>query len=382
MLFILDSSIVNDLESGSEDAMCVLQKLANARRSGKHLIYASRGVFNALANSPNLDEITRGVYHKILSNLPTSNLKKYKEQFSLCFRIIGSQNKKDSPEKNILDLSVEYLSDNSFDETIFLAENLDDIKFYKFIAKIYKYFNELKNLELNFFEICGGGDTIGNQYKSIQQQEDKFCLCLCDSDIDVPGSSLGTTAAKVKKYDDPSKPLCKAEFLQVREIENLIPIAFLELLLIEKDEFKERVEKLKDILNNEEVIEKHPNILKYIDLKKGIALGKSYNKIKNKPTFFQYWNSIVESYGCPIEFESCFNNQECSEGKVEKCMCIILPGFNNKILEHILNKVIDKNDLETLASLIKQDINLIEEWNSLGTTITSWGCGGNKMRVI
>ena len=134
MLFILDSSVINDLESNSEDAICVLQTLANARRIGKHLIYGSRNVLNALANSPNLDETTRGVYRKISSNLPTSNLRQYKEQLSLCFRIIGSQNSKELPAENILDLSIKYLSENSFDDTIFLAENLEDIKFYKFIV--------------------------------------------------------------------------------------------------------------------------------------------------------------------------------------------------------------------------------------------------------
>ena len=71
----------------------------------------------------------------------------------------------------------------------------------------------------------GGGQTTAAEFATIQNSKNRLCLCITDSDKRYPGADLGDTAKAVQQVRDAGQHLCELLHLEVRAIENLLPLA-------------------------------------------------------------------------------------------------------------------------------------------------------------
>lgn len=109
----------------------------------------------------------------------------------------------------------------SVQPTAFLCENLDDIKFYMKLVRLYYPDTPIKAMRYH-----GGGNTTVDVFSYLKGMQ-VVCLVILDSDIKYPGCKIGDTARKcLAKYKTPMGYI-EVKMLDVHEAENLVPIAFM-----------------------------------------------------------------------------------------------------------------------------------------------------------
>lgn len=109
----------------------------------------------------------------------------------------------------------------SVQPTAFLCENLDDIKFYMKLVRIYYPDTPIKAMRYH-----GGGDTTVDVFSYLKGLR-VACLVILDSDIKYPGCKIGDTARKCLAKQKTASSYVEVKMLDVHEAENLVPIAFM-----------------------------------------------------------------------------------------------------------------------------------------------------------
>lgn len=109
----------------------------------------------------------------------------------------------------------------SVQPTAFLCENLDDIKFYMKLVRIYYPTTPIRAMRYH-----GGGDTTVDVFTYLKGLQ-VACLVILDSDIKYPGCKLGETARKCLAKQKTASSYVEVKMLDVHEAENLVPIAFM-----------------------------------------------------------------------------------------------------------------------------------------------------------
>lgn len=157
------------------------------------MVVAKREVFFALADFPELSMVSRGIYWALGNRM--SERKLLLDRTKKYCRLIASK-----PEGNLIQegdseiilLNISEISEKDFsDYSIMLAENEDDIAFYKYVGQYYVRQNEIGNIRIHFEGQNGGGSTTANVLERIASEKKRMCLCITDSDRkygnDMPG---------------------------------------------------------------------------------------------------------------------------------------------------------------------------------------------------
>jgi hypothetical protein len=271
-------------------------------------------------------------------------------------------------EENIRNIYIpytEFLDSNSMQKTTIVSENIqnDGLIYQELFPEIYKRYDNLP-FKFDLDKDMGGGNTIHNVLECRCTEKDvKFHLFIVDGDRISPlKPGIGTTAKTIKK----SYKQCKSNsiykfklyILNVRELENLIPLLFIKEHCGE--EFYNKYIK---------IIETEPEITKYLDIKKGIIC-----KDKNKK-----YQSVNEC-----------NIVECK--KDDKIYCEFLKKSNldffdegkcNTLLKNFYDKY--KSNLDELENIILNNCEfeeIKENWIEIGRLIYSWGVCLGKLKII
>jgi hypothetical protein len=375
MLLVLHDSLAKALDQNT--VLEALEMIALARREGKHLVFAKRDVLKSLLNCAELSKRTRQVYLKLYAQL--AEMQVYLQTLSRRVEVIALDTGLSSRlEKHckVISVPARYFSNSSLiQKTILLTENLDDATLYQTITQIYLKWKKLKKIAILFEAYAGGGSTTKKAYQRIQDQAERFCLCLLDSDKKSPNSPLGNTAKEVKKIENPNQPLCEYLILGVREIENLIPIQ-LYSLVSSGDVNRMPCVDLLEQLEKTSLAEAR----KYLDIKNGLKLNEILEASKNSPFSKDWmnWLKNVSSLDIAIK-KNCLKHEACMKG--ENCDCIITTGFGDKILEAVI-KVIETptKDQPTQQKIVEMvDPLLKAEWEAIGEMITAWCCGTSRI---
>ncbi|WOE68756.1 hypothetical protein RZR97_06445 [Hydrogenimonas thermophila] len=258
-----------------------------------------------------------------------------------------------------------FLDSSHWQKTSIVGEHIsNDIKVYKnLFTKYYQTVHKLK-FPYYFDNRHGGGSPIKEVLEDFCQEEDKsFHLFLVDGDRESPQKSgMGSTAKGINnsyKKCQQSKKVnhykSKLKILEVKELENLIPIHWFE----EKDnEFY----KTYRLLLSEDI-----SIFKFFDIKKGVYCANSSKNIKKIEECDLECNKPMKYY--------------CEKAKKMKIDFFKINLSENKILETFLNDFED--NIDDLVKLI-DDCNIEEVkilWNNLGRVLYSWGIGFEKQRI-
>ncbi len=391
MLFFIDESLANALDSENPEAKAsknAIKLIAHSYREGNHLIYAKRETLKKIINSIS-DREDIGVYMKILENLP--QMKRYPDLFIRYIKVVADSNVLEIEDGNgkqkIIKISASYVKMLLVSKTELLGENRTDTLLYEIIAKVYLYWHR-KEFKIPIKLLCevrgGGGSTIAIEYGAIQKARARLCLCIADSDREFPDDKYkkGGTAKKLIDIDDKLEPLCEILILDVREIENLIPISIYREVVQDENQKKTItiLEKLES--SNPSTIR---NARKYLDIKKGLKLWRLLpnppsNLGKQLPSkeFLAYWEPVLGALG--IQFVVCTltSKEQCNEAinkDKDKCQCIAINGLGEGILKGekgaivVLEGKIERKEPVEVCESLKKD------WETIGEMIISWCCG-------
>lgn len=376
MLYEIDESCVEALKIKNENVIAFLDELALNRRKCKNIVVAMRNVFLEMAKMEVLSLTARSVYNKLVGKM--SERKILLEKTKKFCRIVASENKKEKmsiineDEHEIIILNINECSKDDFTmNTLMLAENEEDIIFYKLVGKYFLKKADIGYLNINFEEQNGGGSTISKSLSRIISDEKRMCLCIVDSDKKYKEASPGNTMKNIIDIIDEKVQVYFVEIfpLEIHEIENLIPISIMEKVIDKNNWEKQGLEFIK-YLTKIDATEKSPRF--YFDLKEGI-LKSSFilenekddeivKKYRKKKQYREYWEKYIEDFGVEI------NND--SEN-------VLIKGICKKILEHTLKYF---NALEEI-DMIDVEIPVEQKWMEIGEKIYCWGCVGERIAV-
>lgn len=376
MLVALHDSLLDELQKPEVDHQLIelLEDLARCRQAGFHLITGSRSLLKTITNLSNLSRKSSDVYLFILEEL--TQLRNVTKLLARRIEVTdeyatnvitnsdGSQTFQ-IPYRKLQTLSI-------FNKTILLSENLLDSKIYAHIADAYIAMNGLKGIKLKFEKRGGGGSTIAGEYYEIQQNQERLCLCVVDSDKKTPNSTIGSTAKNVTAKDDSNILLCEVAIIEPRDIENLFPTSVLR-------EIVQGASKLSviEVLETIDACPANSDARYHLDIKKGITLGEVLHSPAQEE-FHKYWKTILARHGFSNNL-ACSVSANCNNPR--ECTCIIAAGLGDKIAEEFYDKFLNVSSSQKVAERVSTIEHLRSTWESIGRIIAAWGCGSQVIRT-
>lgn len=321
MIFGIDSSIIDTLKMPDSDnyldSILLIEKLGTIFREGKHLIDLSRtDLEEILKHSQELSLHVRKTYYfikKYFSTLGINEIFKKKAIITLTLKDIVEKDDK-------YYIPMKYAIVEDFFNVNFITEDITDKDFFSYIAKcVAKKNSKLNGIKISSVFKNGGGDRCSLILED-SCKIPSITISIIDSDIKYPGCVLGETAKKVKKLEIKNS-IFEPKFLNIREVENLIPIDFFLL----HDSYKKNIDK--------QIIKFYDknDFYKYFDFKEGLTRKKLLKCLKKK----KYWENILEY---KIDLKTL--NLEEEE--------IFIRGLGNSILKNFN----DSSDILRISSLI------------------------------
>lgn len=277
--------------------------LITSIKEGKHIISISKRDLSILKKYEFIDEKNKQ-YLKILDTIRSKvfqNLENLINKIGPSDVIKITYNKFDNVknEKNNINFRyipfLEFIDSETLSRTTIVSEHIknDGTIYEKFFPEVYK---EYKKLPFNFYlqKEMGGGSTIYSVLKEkCNENIIGFYIFISDSDKNNRNSEYGKTASdmleeyeKCKKNDKSNYLKFKIYILNVRELENLIPLFF----------FKEYKASFYNIL----FYNMYLDDCKYVDIKKELNEKKLLKK------FNQKYNSNLDSF-IDLLFNNCEN---------------------------------------------------------------------------
>jgi len=365
MLIDIHGSLVSQDEqqnTWSDDIITALEMLALAQKEGKHAVISNRLTLDKIRKCQRLSSSAKAVY-----NIAYNNFTKFQSCRSTVTKYIEVNNQYRTQQicsesgKTVIKVPPKIFNDSEIvQKTILLCENTNDAALYETIANVYLIWNKI-NIQLACEHRGGGGSTIATEYSKIQQNQNRFCLCLVDSDKFAPNASMGDTAKSIQKPANSNQMNAGFIILGVREIENLIPISILSDLpeLSQSKERQAALKVLEEIENND--------LRLFLDIKEGVILQNIISKTDaNVCKFWQ--NSIPNEPNILGRINSqCFDNWSCNSSS--QCTCNVSLGFGNNILDNTISWL-EKKSLHEVAKMVEPSLR--SQWKNLGQEITNW----------
>lgn len=370
MLYEIDESCLAALKTTNLNIIALLEQLALDRRKCRNVVVAKREILHELANTEKLSDVSRAVY-KVLGNRMSERKLLLKNAKKYC-RIVAMNIEESlivEGDQEIIILNTEEGSSKDFTSyPLMLAENEEDIEFYKIVGQYFMKKNGLGNLNISFEVKNGGGSTIANVLDHIISEKNRMCLCIVDSDRKYRNATYGDT---MQRIIDVTQGVLQDYFevvlLEVHEIENLIPLSVLEKVVDENNLERQGLLFLKYLIERDGTLE---SPIFYFDLKKGIlkssfileekADAEKQKKYRKRELYRQYWRKYIEEYGIKIDKES--NN-------------VLVNGICERVLRCSMKYFHENLNLVVVEEPIQQ------VWNKIGEKVYCWGCVGGRIAV-
>lgn len=358
MLFYLDKSLIEDDVLGTPQLYNFLEDLCNARRNGRHLIFAETKILEVLLTLPELSPRA----HRTLSTVKR-RIRGKLSIFKSCtvyVRIIKGHNtllRREQNGKAEILISVDMIqSDELFSKTRILVENRTDGNFYTSIAKILiAQEKATQGLSLNYELVSGGGSQTPREYQALKNSN-YLVYCIIDADIDFPGAALGSnTAEPIYNMDlaDPH-PLKESIILNCYSAENLLHPSMIKnaLQLNGNEPWYSEIERLFE-----------SEIWRYLALK----TRKTCSDFTGESDKSLYWASQ----------RNLFSTQQCAPLCI-KDRCSIYTPLRSQTLERVSNYLNSSFSESSFVMPITQSF-AATEWHKIKDGILSWACSGGHI---
>ncbi len=290
MLIVIHYSIKEVLLDNApqcNEAISVLEDMANSLQRGKHIVFAFRDTIQHIIDIPTLSPRAKSVYRYVQTHLP--ELRTYYDSLVRRIELVSNNLAAESyvdEHCQVFRLPIRHFSDfMTFGETVLLTENLTDARFYIKLTEAFLARESLGRLPLQYEIRGGGGNTTAQNYTEIQNTRQRLCLCIVDSDKKTPTDNIGSTAQNVLNSNDNNCLLTECYVIRPRDVENLIPISVLREL--EDVNYNSMIDFL-TLLES-----KSAEAKLYVDIKNGLRLGELYHRSPNNSSYTHYWSNIL-----------------------------------------------------------------------------------------
>ena len=324
MLIVLHDSLRELLQPDPQDQMvAALEHLASCCREGKHLLHGELQLLKALARYDPLSKPGRGLYKRLLNDatMAASLL----DSFGVRIVVVNKPETHftlPTEDRALFEVPLQYFKDSTkVQETVLLGENLNDAKFYHYLAHTaLRKRTTTTTLHIECDTRGGGGDTTRHEFKHCRDTG-RAILCLADGDKKFAKPEPGDTAGKILKEQNAAPALSEVYVLEVRDAENLIPQPIWDTAL------SQQATKLASI---QAFRSKYPQLFPYFDVKKGllpfeIPVQDPWPQFK-RPTREEWFHQNPE----------CHEVDRCPKAKKDDCSCRLIPGLGNKVLQQVL----------------------------------------------
>lgn len=378
MVFYIDRSIHNTLlmRELSEDEEVFFANLANKHRVGN--CYLCGDIDSLETLSHRLGNPSGNIYRQIINHYSESGtvINTVGTVIVLSFEESIHQDKLPSilqTEDKVNFVPISAAQNWSQDHLCcLLGENLNDCDFYESIATYYCSKHGIKGLQIRFHHENGGGNTICHVLKKCVQNDKSTTLCIVDSDKkygiskEYPQSpALGDTCLNAQEVSNALKhsnpfPPHMLYILDVHEVENLIPIAILQMLKqTELPDMRDGLDRLKSLI----AVHDGEPIL-YYDFKDGFPY------IKGLPQR-AYWKQVLLELGYTEENMPPYD-KKCD--KLGNESNIVFPKLSNN---NLLFRAITVLRAMNISSLSLESY-LEPIWENLGQLMLTWGCASSQ----
>lgn len=370
MLIWLDVTILEADLSVDHDACCGVSGIFDAVYRGEHYVLGERATLTSLSHNPNLSQQTRRTVCTVLANLPI--LGGITEYVSLQVKVTyGNTATFNRINSSSWEIPLKYLAINGVKKTVLLAENLDDARPFEHAAKQYQVSVGLPG-QVALEKSGGGGSTTPSVLENFAKVEQRWSLCITDSDRVHPEANMDTTAQKCKDIVTANTIVATHIDLSAREIENIFPMTFLAEVIppTHQDKWDWHINKLDHL---------RPDAHSYCDIKKGTTLRKIRSYPEGSPNRV-YWESVVKDLkSANALVGDCFAKEECENDDEVVCQCYVGHGFGEKLLELVVGKL-DHRTVHQSEKMIRRDRNR-KEWMDIGRVVFEWCCAPQKTRL-
>ena len=366
MLFIINKDFIED-RNIDPYFYEFLDILMLAYQEGNHLVVMRPALASCLIGDNKVYDKTK----KILMHYYNHTAKQannYLNYFNVSVEIISSLKQRscysdiDTRNEFRQMKSSDFIKSVNIQHTILLGENNTDSIVYKMFGQYFLDKNRINSLYINCSNQAGGGSTTHQSYQEIYEANDRFCLCILDSDKKTPDSSIGNTAKKVVIFHEKGgNTNLRCSWLiseKVLEIENLLPSQFY------LDEFVDDVNKsniYKSLKDLEGIA------CNFFDFKNGVKCIRLHNDL----AYAEFWNGLLK-INCDDNCEYEFEDKDC-------CSIKAIKGYGAKVLDQFVIYA-SKNNLVNVFD--NEDDFFSEEWTKMGSQIASFCCGDNAKRAI
>lgn len=368
MLFYLTDSLIASPDD--EDYISIrrcIKKLATAVTENKHLLMGDFDVikhFNSIYNNPDDDE------SRLFNTLEKQEaINPIPDEITYYIEVVRGEpaDIRTDGDLSIAQVNYKMFEDTaSCDQTALIGEDDYDCIFFKHVYKWYVD-NILETRLSNSLEnTLGAGGHIVSEICKMKRKK-RTCIAIVDSDkkypLHIPGNEA--TCSKCKKIGQSA--IYKLLVLNVQEIENLIPLEYIEAHVFGGDGIVNK-QHFDTLLNNCHT----EYILQYLDLKKGVKKSDVINDAHYQAFILHcYIHNTIVNKG--LEFND-----------------FLLSIGNDDYIQRPLQESLLKNVLKEIEARERNGVNhhpylfgyQEREWKRIGQFLLNWGCARSKEAII
>lgn len=286
MILYLDDNLIQLIKSNptNQNLISAIENIATSRRLGRSFVLGSRSLIYDLSKMPTLSLPARTIYSKIYSKLTTEHQILTNFSFKCLVGDFPHVSYDFHDTTNTLKIPATLFHDPKLSlEPVLLCENENDGKFYSLCAKHYAHSKGLRTYNIIFDYQGGGGNTTSDAFDSLQKQNNRIFICVCDSDKSFPHSSLGDTAKQTLEVYDVKYDFSNLLILEYRMIENILPTTIIEKSVPGNPPKQASVSILKEVESTP-----HSDMRYYLNFKKGLTLSDA---LKSN---MHYWSHLID----------------------------------------------------------------------------------------
>ncbi|MEZ9057985.1 hypothetical protein [Vibrio pelagius] len=358
----------NEDDIDFENKLVSFENLISAHRDRNHVVYCNRRTSKAILNSNVLSLSGRKALLEIKEC--SREYKEISKKIPVITHILFDRteyvNNIVNSRQNVIQISYDnFLCNLRTRPTTLIPENDNDFDLFHIIGNGYLKSHATFQFGIKFEKNCGYGSHTFRVYSDYKSQN-RFALCIVDSDSKYPGAPVGSTARPFLSQGFSIDNTVEAKLLNVREAESLLPDEVIETTLVDGDYPSSKV----DVFEKVQSLDSDSNGLfrQYFDHKDGISLRQALH-----PNLVEFWKPHFSNERM-LSVKACYRNNTCDE-----CgSCIQIEGFGDRILENaieVMARSNQRNLISRLSGVLK------DEWESIGSKMVAWGCTPSPRRA-
>lgn len=370
MLIWIDSSVLNADLAADHDCCHGISAIFDAVYRGEHYAIGARDTLAALAHNENLSSLTRTTIATVRANLPTLGAIDT-EIFTRLQVTHGKAAASTRAAETQWEVPLKEIGIHGVMKAVLLTENLDDAKAYEHAARQYQVAIGMSG-QVTLEKAGGGGSTTPESFENHAHVERRWCLCITDSDRLCPSANMSATGRKCSDIAESDSVVASHIDLTAREIENILPIAFLAEAIPSSHQalWDWHIERLHGVRSDAH---------HYCDIKNGITFRKVLSYPENTPARI-FWDSVTTDLKRAAALTSdCFAVEDCARDATAPCECYVAPGFGEKVLESVIKKL-ESRSVHLSEKLTRRDANR-QPWMDIGRFVFEWGCAPARTRL-